>query len=569
MDRAEQTAQSATDRAAQLSAAHASSNVLAASQQPQWGRLAGVMALVVLVLGALPFLKGGLVIAKHEGDTLHLADIVLRMAEFGQVPHLDFMTPLGVLSVAPIAWFVEAGINLGHAFFMAQLLVAVLLFVPAAYAAGTRLTMPWAALFGAYVMVLTLALVHGEAQPAVSISMHYNRWAWAVGYVVILLALPPTAGEAAHSGARGGIEGVLIGLGMAVLGLLKATYAVALAPAIIVVLLVRGQGRSLLAALIAGLVVMGAAALVWGPAFWPAYVRDLLAVAGSETRAAPGGDLADIASAPEFFAGNLALLAGIVLLRRSERMAEGLTLLLLAPGFIYITYQNYGNDPQWLVLLALILLSARGSASYQGALRITGAVAMAIGFGSLLNLTTSPIRHYLLESKTPTALITGDPRAADIISSKARLYSVSQSQQLTGADSPYAAAAYVDPEAEPVRVNGEVLADCDLSSGFNAYFEVASRDLEGAGYGGSAVLAADLLGAFWLYGDFKPVEGSAPWYYAGASGIENADYVLVPICPTGRSQRKAILKGIDAAGWGLEEVRRTALYILFRPIMPK
>ncbi len=568
MDRAEQTAQGATDKAAQHGVAHGSSNVLAVSR-PQWGRLAGVMALVVIVLGALPFLKGGLVIAKHEGDTLHLADIVLRMAEFGQVPHLDFMTPLGVLSVAPIAWFVEAGINLGHAFFMAQLLVAVLLFVPAAYAAGTRLTMPWAALFGAYVMVLALALVHGEAQPAVSISMHYNRWAWAVGYVVILLALPPTAGEAAHSGARGVIEGVLIGLGMAVLGLLKATYAVALAPAIIVVLLVRGQGRSLLAALIAGLVVMGVATLVWGPAFWPAYVSDLLAVAGSETRAAPGGDLADIASAPEFFAGNLALLAGIVLLRRSERMAEGLMLLLLAPGFIYITYQNYGNDPQWLVLLALILLSARGSASYHGALRITGAVALAIGFGSLLNLTTSPIRHYLLESKTPTALITGDPRAADIISSKARLYSVSQSQQLTGDDSPYAAAAYVDPEAEPVRVNGEMLADCDLSSGFNAYFEVASRDLEGAGYGGSAVLAADLLGAFWLYGDFKPVEGSAPWYYAGASGIENADYVLVPICPTGRSQRKAILKGIDAAGWGLEEVRRTALYILFRPIMPK
>lgn len=568
MDRAEQTAQGATDRAALHSAAHGSSNVLAASQ-PHWGRLAGVMALVVMVLGALPFLKGGLVIAKHEGDTLHLADIVLRMAEFGQVPHLDFMTPLGILSVAPIAWFVEAGINLGHAFFMAQLLVAVLLFVPAAYAAGTRLAMPWAALFGAYVMVLALALVHGEAQPAVSISMHYNRWAWAVGYVVILLALPPTAGEATLSGARAGIEGVLIGLGMAVLGLLKATYAVALAPAIIVVLLVRGQGRSLLAALIAGLIVMGAAALVWGPAFWPAYVRDLLAVAGSETRAAPGGDLADIASAPEFFAGNLALLAGIVLLRRSERMAEGLMLLLLAPGFIYITYQNYGNDPQWLVLLALILLSARGSTNYQGALRITGAVAMAIGFGSLLNLTTSPIRHYLLESKTPTALITGDPRAADIISSKARLYSVSQSQQLTGASSPYAAAAYVDPEAEPVRVNGEVLADCDLSSGFNAYFEVASRDLEVAGYGGTAVLAADLLGAFWLYGDFKPVEGSAPWYYAGASGIENADYVLVPICPTGRSQRKAILKGIDAAGWGLEEVRRTALYILFRPVMPK
>ena len=528
-----------------------------------WGRLCGLMGLVGLVLGALPFLKGGLVIAKHEGDTLHLADVVLRMAELGQIPHLDFMTPLGILSVAPIAWFVEAGANLGHAVFMAQALVALILFMPAAYAAGSRLPMPWAAVFGAYVMVLVLALVHGEAESAVSISMHYNRWAWAFSYVVILLILLPTRGR-----DRQVLDGVLIGLGMAVLALLKATYFAALAPAVLLALIVRGQWRALLVALVAGLLVAGAATLAWGVEFWAAYLGDLLAVARSETRSAPGAEFGDILSAPAFLAGNFALLAGVVLLRRAGGMTEGLILLVLAPGFFYITFQNFGNDPQWLILLAVVMFGARPARQYREAMGVVGVAALALGAGSFVNLAASPMRHYFLEPEVPVALITGHPRAADVLTSKSRMYHVMQSRALEGPDSPYAAAAYVDPERKPDVINGEILADCDLSSGFNAWFEVAGRDLEGAGYRGAAVLAADLFGAFWLYGDFKPVEGSAPWYYVGASGIEHADYVLVPLCPTGRTQRRAILQGIDAAGWGLEEVRRTPLYILFRPIAP-
>lgn len=528
-----------------------------------WGRLFGVMGLIGVVMGALPFLKGGLVIAKHEGDTLHLADIVLRMAEFGSIPHLDFMTPLGILSVAPIAWFVEAGINLGHAVFMAQVLVALIVFVPAAYAAGTRLSMPWAAVFGGYVMVLVLALVHGEAQSAVSISMHYNRWAWAFAYVVVLLAILPSRGRDCP-----GIDGALIGFGMGILVLLKATYFVALAPAILVALIVRRQGRAFLAALVGGLVVFGVATYAWGVPFWAAYVGDLLAVANSETRSAPGAEFADVASAPAFLAGNLALIAGIVLLRRAERMAEGVILLVLAPGFIYITFQNFGNDPQWLVMLAIVMFGARPVMQYRESMGVVGVAALALGAGSAVNLAASPLRHYFLDPVAPTPLITGDPRAADIVTSKPRVYRVTQNRAVEGAESPYASVAYVDPKAKPTVINGETLPECDLASGYNAWFEVASRDLETAGYRGAAVLAADLLGAFWLYGDFKPVEGSAPWFYAGASGIENADYVLVPLCPTGRPQRQAILAGIEAAGWGLTEVRRTALYLLFRPVSP-
>jgi hypothetical protein len=323
--------------------------------------------------------------------------------------------------------------------------------------------------------------------------------------------------------------------------------------------------------------VMGGAALAWGISFWPAYVADLLAVATSDTRAAPGASFEDIVSGPSFVVGNLALLAGVVLLRRAERMTEGLLLLLLTPAFLYITYQNFGNDPQWLILIAMILLSGRSAVpatnidavAPRTALTVTAAVILALGSASVINLGASPIRHYFLTSETPAPLVSGADIASDVMSSKGRLYSVTESRNIDASDSPYAGVSYVDPEAEPAMVNGEVLSDCDMSSGFSAYFEVVSRDLEGAGYGGSALLAADLFGAFWLYGDFKPVDGAAPWYYAGASGVQHADYVLVPLCATGRSQRKAILKGIAEAGWGLEEVRRTALYILFRPVAPQ
>jgi hypothetical protein len=532
-------------------------------ERVKWGRLLGVMGVIGLVMAALPFLKGGLIVAKHEADILHLADIVLRMAEFGQIPHLDFMTPLGVLSVAPIAWFVEAGFNFGHAIFMAQALVAIIVFLPAAYAAGTRLPMPWAAVFGGYIMVLVLALVHGEVQSAISISMHYNRWAWAFAYIVVLLVILPARG-----GGRPLIDGGLIGLAMGVLVLLKATYFVALAPAILIALIARRNWAGLGAALIGGLIVFVLATVVWGVPFWTAYVGDLLAVAGSATRSAPGEDFADVASAPAFLAGNLALIAGVVLLRRAGRMTEGLILLVLAPGFIYITYQNFGNDPQWLLMLAIVMFGARPAGEYREAMGIVGAAALAIGAGSAINMAASPVRHYFVAAEVPTPLIPSNPRLTDVVASKARMNLVSQSLVLDGPDSPFASVSYTSPDTKPAVINGEALPDCGLSSGFTAWFDVVSRDLEQAGYRGTAVLAADLLGVFWLYGDLQPVEGGAPWFYAGASGIENSDYVLVPLCPVGQVQREAILSGIDAAGWGLEEVRRTPLYLLFRPVAP-
>ncbi|PKQ35147.1 MAG: hypothetical protein CVT61_07660, partial [Actinobacteria bacterium HGW-Actinobacteria-11] len=196
--------------------------------RPNPWRLAALLILIVAVFGGAGLVKGAFYIGKHEGDTLHLAEIVLRMAA-GQWPHLDFMTPIGALAMAPLALLVRLGAGLGHAIFLSQILVALILMPAVIRVARSRFGSPWGWAYGGFVMILCVALVHGEAQRAVSISMHYNRWSWAIAYVVLPLVMIAPEGR-----ARPWLDGVILGLGMAALVLIKATYFAALMPAVVV-----------------------------------------------------------------------------------------------------------------------------------------------------------------------------------------------------------------------------------------------------------------------------------------------------------------------------------------------
>jgi hypothetical protein len=534
--------------------------------------LAGLFAALIVGLGGLMLAKGGLYLAKHEGDTLHLADMVLRMAEAGQWPHLDFMTPIGVLAIAPIAAFVWLGSGLGHAVIWAQVLVALVLLLPLVRAMASRFDGVVAAALGSYVVVLCLALVHGEAQPAVSLSMHYNRWAWAIVYVVVPLAVLADRGR-----RHPWLDGALIGLGMAALALIKVTYFAAFAPAVLMVLVLRGQGRMLLAGLLAGLVVVAGLTALAGPAFWQAYLGDLLAVSRSEIRAQPGLSLASVIAAPAYFGGSLAALATVVFLRQSGRTSEGLALLLLLPGFFYVTWQNYGNDPQWLVLLAAVALSLRPDAyarnvlgwPMRSALTLLGVVALAFATPSLINLALSPLRQVFASTEGMVPLLPGRPAHADVLVQQARLYGARASVTLDAPGAPYA--AYRDRAGElpePAVLNGETLAECELLGGYNTWFEATAADLAAAGLNGRSIFIADLFSTLWLYGDFPPLQGGAPWLYGGTPGIAAADYVLVPLCPTNVASRSAALKGLVEAGPALTEVQRNARFILLRPVRP-
>lgn len=524
---------------------------------------------VVAVLGGAPFLKGAFYIGKHEGDTLHMAEIVLRMAA-GEWPHRDFMTPIGMLAMAPIALFVHFGATMGKAIFLAQGLVALILLPVTVYVAQSRVVpvagrvVGWA--YAAFVMVLCLALVHGEAEPAISISMHYNRWAWAIAYLMVPIVMLEPQGR-----ARPILDGVIIGFSMAALALLKATYAVSLAPVMLVGLLARRWWRVTLWAALAGLAVMAVVTLLAGPDIWAAYLGDLLTVARSDVRPQPGKSLAAVATNPSYLAGTMTLFAAIVFLRQSGRMAEGLMLLLLAPGLIYITFQNYGNDAQWLVLLAMlaaVLRPAAGQVNGFGwdlrkALGMVALSALAFGLPSVLNLTYSPLRLLGAETEKTVPLTKSRPEMADILTQQDRIYGVLEMHDGDGVGSPFAAfASYSDRSKETAVLNGEELPYCEMISGTTAWSETVAADLVAAGFGGKRIVATDVFANFWLYGPFPPVHRAAPWYYDDLSGFESADYILVPLCAVSLRIRAAAVNELNARNYTLTEVRRTPLYLL-------
>lgn len=524
----------------------------------------------IAVLGGLSLARGGLYIDRYEGDVLHLVEIVVRMAE-GQRPHQDFMTPIGILATWPIAVFVKAGFGIGMSVHWAQIAVALVLAPAVIWTAVSRFSGVFAHLFAIFCMVLVLALVYGEADPHVSISMHYNRWAWAFSFVALALAfLPPLGRDKAM------LDGALIGICMALVILIKVTFVVALAPGLIVALVLRGAGRSLLVALGVGTVTLALATLIVGWSFWPAYVGDLIATATSETRAHPGRPLDQLLTAPMLLGAHLLTLLAVVLLRQGGRPAAGLSLLVLFPGLVYITYQNFGNDPQWLMIASLLLLMVRPDAGTRNAwgwdLRQgVGAIAcamLAITSPSFMNMVYSPFRHF---SDDPSEYVHMFPRSVqhdDIFNSIKRAYQVTL--QIAGEARAGALERYADlaERGDPTVLLGETLPDCGFQSGFVATSEATVEALEAAGYTiGKRIMVADLLSNLPLFSDgIKWVEGGAPWRYDGAPGIDSAAYVLVPLCAINLAARREILKAIESRGITLKEVYRDPLFVLLEKV---
>lgn len=536
--------------------------------RPNPAVLFGILVIVLVTLGGVSLLKGGLFIGKHEGDTLHMMEIVFRLAE-GQRPHLDFMTPIGGLAFAPIALFVQAGVGIGNAFIFAQILVAVA-FLPAVWWVSVgRLTPLLAASFGTVIMVLILALVHGEAHRAVSVSMHYNRWAWSAAFVAILAAIiPPVHPKSALA------DGVIIGLMMTVMAMIKVTYFVSFAVPIALALVMTGQRRAFVFAVVTGLMAVAGLSLWLGVDYWVAYANDLIAVAQSEFRSSPGEAFGAVLGAPAYLGASLTGLAGVIFLRQSRAATAGLVLLLLLPGFFYVTYQNFGNDPQWLMLLAVILLALRPASDLSNAsgwnlrqaVLVCAVAAMALSAPSFFNLLYSPFRHLRMVETDHAPMLPRGGVHADLLTTKPRALQVNAMIALdrNGVFDIGQSAAEENGREEQPEFMGEAIADCEIESGMVTYFDVVSRDLEAAGFGGARIFAADLFSSFWLYGDFDMLIGGSPWNYGGLPGFASADFLLVPVCPTVQSVQARIFKDIEALeSTTLIEARRTPSYILY------
>lgn len=525
--------------------------------RPSAAVMAAIFAIVLIVLAAVDLAPGALFIGKHEGDALHLVDILMRM-NAGAVPHLDFMTPIGALAFWPMVLFMKLGFGVGHAIVLGQVLVALVLFPALVWAAWSRFHGILGHVFGVAILVLVLGLINGETELSTSVSMYYNRWAWAVAFVVLALAV--------LDGPRSPVaDGVSIGLGLGALVLIKITYVAAFAPVVLIALATRRDWRALAWAAGAGLGLLALVTALMGLGFWRAYLGDLAFVAGSQVRPNPGVALSAVAAAPAWLAGNLLGLAVVVALRRTGHDRAGLVMLLVVLGAVYVTYQNYGNDPLWWGFAGLVALALVGRRPVGAALtlELAGAGLLALAAPSFTNLAYSPFRHMATEAEAYVPLLPGTGRHEDLRVAKLRAERFDIKSAADGPGQPFA--GWGDPETRdpPTMLAGEALPDCTLALGTGHWFAVFAADLAEMGIDrGHRVLVTDLLQSIWLYGVTEPIPGGAPWYYGGLPGIEAVTEVLVPLCPMAPKVRAMMLGELEARGVTLEEVGRNPRFIL-------
>lgn len=534
--------------------------------RPQSFLLAGLLALFLGLYGGLTWLADGLYLDTHEGDSYHLLDILIRMSD-GAVPHLDFVTPLGALAFWPIHWFMEAGFSAGRAMILAQLAVALGLFPIVLYAAISRLTFGLAVFFGCVTLGHIVALSYGTPNSGVGISMHYNRWAWSVAFTMLLLVLVPGRGRAVPL-----VDGALVGLLCAVLLLLKATYFVALLPVAALGLAGLHGVRGVAAAVVAGATVALVVTALHGFGFWLAYLADLRLVAGNQIRPFVGTTFDQILAGPAYIGATLVGILTALVIRATRPGAVGAAVLLMVPGFLYITYQNFGNDPQWLLFIPVLLLALRPEAGEAQLLRfdarpvahVTAIAAFALIFPSLFNIALSPVKHASFDQARFLPMLPEEVGHQDVFIRKDRAYMMTAQVFRDQEPGPWSVYEAEVGRAPVTTFGGINFPHCEFMAGSRAMLETLGADLAAAGIPeGSRLFTADLLSAYRFFAPVDAPEGSAPWYYGGLTGLENTDYVMVPKCAFTTAVRNIVLAELEAAGVQMTLVRDNDLLALY------
>jgi hypothetical protein len=524
-----------------------------------WYALYLIGVLFLLTLARMN--DGSLLILSFDGDAVHMAQIVLRMAD-GQVPHQDFLTPLGVMAFLPIVWLVKLGAGVGAAFAYAPVLIGLFI-LPAIYWIGVSRLAPSGALaFGAVSLVSLMGLVHGGTDATVAVSMYYNNWCWAIsGIIAVQVALPnPRRSLFANI-----IEPIFLGCCVGFLVLAKATFAVFLLPAILVALAMTKQFRLLGLGALVGVLFLIVFTVPFGlVGYWQGSVHDLLYVSQSAARAQPGDALSIMVWRPAQITGVLALIAGFVFLRQARLVVEPLVFLLLGAGWVLISHQNWQNDPHWLIVAGLILIGlSRDIIIYnrfgwpiQTALRTSAIVFFAAGLPLWMTQAQSLVVHSGLNSSKFSAALK-NPHHDDL-----------KFRRVQGG--PYSVAvahpALVAAPKEPTVFEGKTMSQCQKIDGLVAELVQTGVALDRfAQTHGTQVLYADWVNALWLFSSAEPLKGGAPWYYGGTAGFENAAYLVVPKCPMGQVVRGLVLNAITADdALTVDFVEETSLFLLYK-----
>ena len=502
---------------------------------------AGILALVAVFYAFSPVL----LVQEYEADVYHLLDLTERLRS-GLLPHQETSTPLGFWSYWPIALLVDAGLPAGLAMLWAQMAVALVTLPAFLYVAVTRFRGWTGALYMALGLLLILGLSFGDRSAEVSFSMHYNRWCWAWGLVAVPLAMVPGMGR------HGLLEGILIGLAFAAMAMTKVTFFVALLPVVGAALLLRQAWGAAIWAMLTGAMVAGLTTLALGLPFWQAYAADLLSVLRAPFRDSPGNDLASVTILPDYLPGTVLALLGYMALRREDGAGSALSLLLLALGGIYATYQSFGNPPFWYAVAGIVLLAHMSFSA-----RAVGAAFLVLAAPLWVNLAFTVPWHTALARDGGIALIEGQALAIEVDPARQDQFDLSRS---------YVPGSGLQLNASEVRgLSGTALAACRVTGGLTAWFGGVADAVRASGIEpDSQIFVADTISAHWLAGVGQPPRhswetatgASAPWYYQGLPGIGAAEVVVTPTCTTDPLRRQAILGALQDSGLSFELLLR-------------
>ena len=526
-----------------------------------------VLVLFGALLGGLQLLPGALYIDTHEGDAHHMLDVVHRLLD-GQRQHTDFVTPLGVMVFLPIVLLMKSGLPVGAAFVYTQILFAALMLPIIIYASVSRLSRFVAYYFGFVTMGLSLALTYGTATAGVSVSMHYNRWGWVLAFALLVIAILPT-----RSRERPVLDGVLAAIICFVLLLTKITYFVFLVPPAATMVLIAGRYRMFGVAALTLALMTAIFTMVYGPSFWPAYIADLNNVRGTDIRPFGGLPVQSLLASPGYLAVTLTGCLSALMLGRVMGNGNLLAVFLLLGGFVYVTFQNFANDPFWLLLWPVLLFSLRPEEKLQDfygldlrrAMEFAAIVAIALIAAPFVNVLQSTLKHAMISKSNFVEIIPGNETTRDLFVRRDRAHATLGSIDLAVERPVWSKYQGAFGRSEPLVIGGVNIPNCEMSGGPRALLIESAREMRDAGVGdNSQIFSADLVQSFWLYGGFEPLVGGAPWYYKDLSGIENADYIVVLKCAYEARTRDLIVEELKQANLPLNLVRDSDLMALFR-----
>ncbi len=509
---------------------------------------------------------GYLLLNAFEADGLHIASAVLRMLD-GEVQHVEYHTPLGILAFLPTKLLMDAGYGFGQAAAYSNLLVAIC-FLPALLWVGlTRFHGITAYAFAGATLILFLALnLGGLSYDRLDFAMFYNRWCWAVsGLIFALIILEGPVGRGAHI-----LDGIFIGLCLSFLALTKITFFLFLAlPVLLGLILFHRAAALLLSVLTGGAVLLAIYIMTGGPEFMLAYIADLRSVMLSGARTVPSLGLLNMIVAPDLVVGNVALIAAGVSLRRAGFMREGFFLLLLVPGIFLVVVQNWGNYTQWALALGVILYAItlqERTGRRTGAIQVSALLICAVALPQAVTMGFSLINHGTARAETYVTVLT-DPRFSDMKFARTRqAQTVVTTERKFGYEDQYLGTFKLPANG---TFRGEELPKCELRTALPSHLRAIADDLAARDdTRGKRILSASNASDYWLFGGTERLRDGSIWYYGGDDGFDDADFLVIPFCTygtQGHNSRQTILNIIEADDrYNFTEIDRNELFILLR-----